>query len=242
MAKKTEWEERIIPKKDKELRSLYMPESYTKNLKGKGKKIRWSKKEKIKPRDKYDVSHDLDTQYTYEKTSGKESRSGTPTYKGGKVQRLRASDPKERPEGKGGIALTEDILSEQTDRHQSLKTKGGGYDTIRIKNKSLGVNSPIRSGGRRFFKQDITQEIQDKKGKTTEKHDLIKNKKKYYLKTSNNKKYIPNFLIDRDDKRIDNDSLLKGLNLVGDYMNKNILKPNNINYPNARLEFINLFK
>ena len=67
MAKKTEWEERIIPKKDKELRSLYMPESYTKNLKGKGKKIRWSKKEKIKPRDKYDVSHDLDTQYTYEK-------------------------------------------------------------------------------------------------------------------------------------------------------------------------------
>ena len=72
--------------------------------------------------------------------------------------------------------------------------------------------------------------------------EIIKNKKKYYLKSSNNKKYIPNFLIDKDDKRIDNDSLLKGLNLVGDYMNKNILKPNNINYPNARLEFINLFK
>jgi len=72
--------------------------------------------------------------------------------------------------------------------------------------------------------------------------EIIKNKKKYYLKSSNNKKYIPNFLIDNDDKRIDNDSLLKGLNLVGDYMNKNILKPNNINYPNARLEFINLFK
>ena len=67
-------------------------------------------------------------------------------------------------------------------------------------------------------------------------------KKKYYLKSNTNKKYIPNFLIDKDDKRIDNDSLLKGLNLVGDYMNKNILKPNNINYPNARLEFINLFK
>ena len=72
--------------------------------------------------------------------------------------------------------------------------------------------------------------------------EIIKNEKKYYLKSSNNKKYIPNFLIDKDDKRIDNDSLLKGLNLVGDYMNKNILKPNNINYPNARLEFINLFK
>ena len=72
--------------------------------------------------------------------------------------------------------------------------------------------------------------------------EIIKNEKKYYLKSSTNKKYIPNFLIDKDDKRIDNDSILKGLNLVGDYMNKNILKPNNINYPNARLEFINLFK
>ena len=72
--------------------------------------------------------------------------------------------------------------------------------------------------------------------------EIIKNEKKYYLKSSTNKKYIPIFLIDKDDKRIDNDSLLKGLNLVGDYMNKNILKPNNINYPNARLEFINLFK
>ncbi len=72
--------------------------------------------------------------------------------------------------------------------------------------------------------------------------EIIKNEKKYYLKSNTNKKYIPNFLIDKDDKRIDNDSLLKGLNLVGDYMNKNIFKPNNINYPNARLEFINLFK
>ena len=72
--------------------------------------------------------------------------------------------------------------------------------------------------------------------------EIIKNEKKYYLKSNTNKKYIPNFLIDKDDKRIDNDSLLKGLNLVGDYMNKYILKPNNINYPNARLEFINLFK
>ena len=72
--------------------------------------------------------------------------------------------------------------------------------------------------------------------------EIIKNEKKYYLKSNSNKKYIPNFLIEKDDKRIDNDSLLKGLNLVGDYMNKYILKPNNINYPNARLEFINLFK
>ena len=42
--------------------------------------------------------------------------------------------------------------------------------------------------------------------------EIIKNEKKYYLKSNTNKKYIPNFLIDKDDKRIDNDSLLKGLN------------------------------
>ena len=72
--------------------------------------------------------------------------------------------------------------------------------------------------------------------------EIIMNEKKYYLKSSTNKKYIPNFLVDQNDKEIDNYNLLKGLNLVGDYMSKNILKPNNINYPNARLEFINLFK
>ena len=72
--------------------------------------------------------------------------------------------------------------------------------------------------------------------------EIIQNKKKYYLKSKINKKYVPNFLIDKDEKQIDNHSLLKGLNLVGDYMSKNIFKPNNINYPSDRLEFINLFK
>jgi len=72
--------------------------------------------------------------------------------------------------------------------------------------------------------------------------EIIKNKKKYYLKSNTNKKYVPNFLIDKDEKQIDNHSLLKGLNLIGDYMSKNIFKPNNINYPSDRLEFINLFK
>ena len=33
-----------------------------------------------------------------------------------------------------------------------------------------------------------------------------------------------------------------GLKLVGDYLDKTILKPNNINYPNSRLLFINSLK
>ena len=39
-----------------------------------------------------------------------------------------------------------------------------------------------------------------------------------------------------------NDNLFKGLKLVGDYLEKNILKPNNINYPLSRLEFLNQFR
>ena len=33
-----------------------------------------------------------------------------------------------------------------------------------------------------------------------------------------------------------------GLKLLGDFLEKNILKPNNINYPSSRLEFIKLLK
>ena len=56
------------------------------------------------------------------------------------------------------------------------------------------------------------------------------------------KKYIPNFLIDRDEKKLDKKTLSKALKLVGDFLEKNVLKPNNISYPNSRLEFVNLFK
>ena len=72
--------------------------------------------------------------------------------------------------------------------------------------------------------------------------ETIKNKKKYFVKSNTEKKYIPNFLIDREEKNLDKINLSKGLKLVGDFLEKNVLKPNNINYPNARLEFINLFK
>ena len=53
---------------------------------------------------------------------------------------------------------------------------------------------------------------------------------------------MPNFLIEINDKKIDKINLIKGLNLVGDYLDKNILKPNNINYPLSRLDFINILK
>ena len=72
--------------------------------------------------------------------------------------------------------------------------------------------------------------------------DTIENKTVYYASSSTEKKYVPNFLIDKETEVSDLKTLLKGLKLVGDYLDKTILKPNNINYPNSRLLFINSLK
>ena len=70
----------------------------------------------------------------------------------------------------------------------------------------------------------------------------LNNKKIYYVKSKNIKKIVPNFLIDLNINPKDNADLLKGLQLVSDYLDKSILKPNNINYPKLRSEFIELLK
>ena len=72
--------------------------------------------------------------------------------------------------------------------------------------------------------------------------DTIESKTVYYASSSTEKKYVPNFLIDKDIEVSDLKTLLNGLKLVGDYLDKTILKPNNLNYPNSRLLFINSLK
>ncbi len=74
------------------------------------------------------------------------------------------------------------------------------------------------------------------------KKDLEGNKTVYYANSLNEKKYIPNFLIERDIEVNDLSTLLSGLKLVGDYLDKTILRPNNLNYPNSRLLFLNTLK
>jgi len=56
------------------------------------------------------------------------------------------------------------------------------------------------------------------------------------------KKIVPNFLIDNDENSNNSKDLLNGLKLVGDFMDKTILKPNNVNYPLSRNQFINSLK
>ena len=72
--------------------------------------------------------------------------------------------------------------------------------------------------------------------------ETINNEKKYFVQNNFEKKVVPNFLVEINDKKIDKINLIKGLKLVGDYLEKNILKPNNINYPLPRLDFINILK
>ena len=68
------------------------------------------------------------------------------------------------------------------------------------------------------------------------------NQANYYVKSSTEKKLVPKFLIEENTKDIDLKNLLKGLKLVSDYLEKSILKPNNINLPNSRIHFVNVLK
>ena len=72
--------------------------------------------------------------------------------------------------------------------------------------------------------------------------ELIDNKTIYIVKSKNEKKIIPNFLIDRNLHVDDLNTLLNGLKLVSDFLEKNILQPNNLNYPISRTHFINSIK
>ena len=72
--------------------------------------------------------------------------------------------------------------------------------------------------------------------------NLEDNKTVYFASSYSEKKYVPNFLIEKDLEVTDINILLSGLKLVGDYLDKTILKPNNLNYPNSRVIFLNSLK
>jgi len=68
---------------------------------------------------------------------------------------------------------------------------------------------------------------------------IINDKTLYIAESSSQKKIVPNFLIDENTNSNDIKDLLDGLKLVGDFMEKTIFKPNNINFPFSRNQFIN---
>ena len=71
--------------------------------------------------------------------------------------------------------------------------------------------------------------------------DLNKiNENNSYVPTFDGSKEIPLFLLNKNKTEINKQELKNGLKIVGDFLNKTILTPNNINYPLSRTEFIKL--
>jgi len=74
------------------------------------------------------------------------------------------------------------------------------------------------------------------------KKEIIDDKNLYFVSNNNEKKYIPNFLIEKNNEVVDFSQILSGLKLVNDYLDKSVLKPNNISQPKSRIDFLNLIK
>ena len=70
----------------------------------------------------------------------------------------------------------------------------------------------------------------------------VNNQLIYISKSSSEKKIIPNFLVEKTQYSEKMTILLDGLKLVGDYLNKTILKPNNLTQPTSRKQFIDSLK
>ena len=66
------------------------------------------------------------------------------------------------------------------------------------------------------------------------------NKINYKLKNSG--KIIPNFLVNKDEADISFEDTFDALKIVGDFLDKTIVKPNNLNFPKTRFNFQNSLK
>ena len=72
--------------------------------------------------------------------------------------------------------------------------------------------------------------------------EIIDDKKLYFVLNNNEKKYIPNFLVEKNNEVDDFNQIFNGLKLISDYLDKSILRPNNISHPKSRIEFLNAIK
>jgi len=74
------------------------------------------------------------------------------------------------------------------------------------------------------------------------KEEIIDDKKLYFVVNSDEKKYIPNFLVEKNNEVVDFNQMFTGLKFISDYLEKSILRPNNISHPKSRIEFLNVIK
>ena len=64
----------------------------------------------------------------------------------------------------------------------------------------------------------------------------------FVVRSSNSKRIVPTFLIDKNVLPLNENEIINALKLVGDFLDKTILKPNNINFPISRMDFLNQLK
>lgn len=72
------------------------------------------------------------------------------------------------------------------------------------------------------------------------KNIIVDGDEKFIVESTN--KIIPNFLINNGIYPDNEKDIISGFKIVGEFLDKTILKPNNINFPLSRIEFGNLIK
>ena len=71
---------------------------------------------------------------------------------------------------------------------------------------------------------------------------IVKNENIFYkLKSQSEERIIPNFLVENNFSANDEDLIL-GIKLVSDFLEKSILRPNNLNQPLSRIQFLSNLK
>ena len=70
--------------------------------------------------------------------------------------------------------------------------------------------------------------------------EIVNNKEVFYVKSSKQKKTVPNFLVNENIEKVEYFEILRGFTIVSSYMEKNIFTPNNLKIPIQRMEFENL--
>ena len=72
--------------------------------------------------------------------------------------------------------------------------------------------------------------------------EIVNGKKLYFVSNNNDKKYVPNFIVENNKEIDDFKQISNGLKLITDYLDKSILRPNNISHPRSRIDFLNTLK
>ena len=156
------------------------------------------------------------------------------------------------------IEIQDALSPKYFDNHQKLTCISSALNLIKILNAESQKNNYVYELIENFFilldrenwlKDYIYWELElfkalgyDLTFDNLVEKDTQNNSSHYITKTSSHKKIVPSFLVNKNEYNEDLSTLLIGLKLVGDYLEKTILKPNNLSYPITRSEFINTLK